>query len=103
MPFDGKIELFTSPVVAVLRAAKERIGKPQLWCKNKLASRGRYCAVGAFRFLAENTGRADAACYRFLQRAIGGRSIPHWNDDRTTTHAEVMEAFDKAIALAEQE
>jgi hypothetical protein len=37
----------------------------------------------------------------FIQRAIGKKFIPEWNDASERTQAEVLAAFDRAIELAE--
>lgn len=54
-----------------------------------------YCAWGALR--------ACNASEEFFQRAIDRISIPAWNDAYDRTKAQVLAAFDRAIALAEQE
>jgi hypothetical protein len=43
----------------------------------------------------------DTSSHAILERAIGERFIGDWNDAPGRTHAEVLEAFDRAIALAE--
>jgi hypothetical protein len=99
----------------VLRAAKARIGTPEQWCgeggsgKN---DRGGVCAVHAIgvalgaatcTYITASEHPAVAA----LLRGAGvdpfggplGGLVAHWND--THTHAEVMAAFDRAIANEE--
>lgn len=59
-----------------------------------------WCAYGA---LIQVDGESDA--YPWLCKAIDpeGDMVTRWNDAPERTQAEVLEAFDKAIDLAEQE
>ncbi len=101
----------------ILRKAKALIDAPEKWTKGAFcrSAAGKavstfsrdavcFCAVGAIARL-EVTGvitdvrasRAEEA----LRDAIHATAVSHWNDAPERTHAEVMAAFDKAIALAE--
>lgn len=63
-----------------------------------------WCALGAIWGAA---GSADIpetkAAERMLSSIIDGRSIAAWNDAPGRTQAEVIEAFDKAIAACGEE
>jgi len=102
----GAVETAT----AVLTRARETISNERRWCKGTLA-RGwldvpvpvhsrfarRFCAIGAI----ERAGRVlglpvEDACNALEWQTI--RTIPYWNDARRRTHAEVVAAFDAAIA-----
>jgi hypothetical protein len=91
--------------VDVLRDARALIDTPEKWCKGIMRSGGRRCAVGA---VSDATGgemhmresEANAA-FGALARAAGGRRIYLLNDDPKTTHADVIAAFDRAIAAEE--
>jgi hypothetical protein len=96
--------------VAVLARAREIISDEGHWCKRAFAltwldlpvpagSRyaRRFCAAGAIiragRELRLPVGDASRALE--WQTVI---QVPHWNDDKLRTHAEVIAAFDAAIA-----
>lgn len=88
----------------VLRAARALIFSPKDWCQENFHSTtGAHCAIGA---ILEATGgwnetvtNADA----MLCEAVGMNhdlwSFAKYNDEHS--HADVMTAFDRAIALAE--
>lgn len=89
-----------------LIVAKALIDTPEKWCKGIHA--GQNCAMWA---LAE---AAPMANYRWIEAAEALRKAaprrPHgdygcpvvaFNDAPTTTHADVMALFDRAIAAAE--
>lgn len=96
-----------------LRAAFANIDAPQKWCKGPLAKDVEgavssitsrlsvsFCMLGAvwrigLPFLRE---RAVMAA---LKPEIGYRTLPSSNDDPSTTHADVVGVFQRAIAAAE--
>lgn len=90
----------------LLRAAKARIDSPEKWWHGEFPAKheGSTCA-----YLALHSIGGDPAM-GFLCEAIGtptkrgfcGR-IAAFNDAPTTTHADIMAMYDRAIALAEQE
>ena len=90
------------------------------WCQGRAfqhsvaTGKMQYCMVGA---LSEAAGRnnfhselelyiADsgfvATAFRRLTIAVGYASIPGWNDQPERTRGEVLAAFDRAIAVAEE-
>lgn len=95
----------------ILRAARKRIERPECWtqffpARNELglqvspwqSEAARWCAWGAI----EAERPADTNAETFLTQAMeamGTHGIGEFND--THTHAEVLAAFDKAIAAAE--
>jgi len=89
----------------VLKQAKALINTPDKWCQGTLHFFGRSCSVGALeRVLIPNGFRKalnNAAAYNYLVIAFGSPNglLSTCND--THTHAEVMTAFDIAIANAE--
>lgn len=91
----------------ILRRAKALIPDQEHWWQEGLSSflpgGGRtYCAGLA---ISHSSDAHWQASYVF-SKAIGGNglsSIYDWNDAPGRTHAEVMQAFDRAIALAERE
>jgi hypothetical protein len=96
--------------VAVLARAREIISDERHWCKRAFAftwldipvpvgSRyaRRFCALGAIQRAARELGLPvdDASRAVEWQTVI---QVPDWNDDKLRTHAEVVAAFDAAIA-----
>lgn len=94
--------------VEVLRAARALIDTPDKWCQGERGRDGsRLCAGHAVGdAIGIGYGRATWAeghpALVALARAMGTKthhSVPFWNDNHT--HAEVMAAFDRAIANEE--
>lgn len=103
----------SAEVADMLRRAKARIDTPEKWLQGSafdgshLVGSTRFCMVGAL-CAAEQLDTEQLATFRIdeealmcLRRATRGVSLGVWNDAPERSHAEVMEAFDKAIALAE--
>jgi hypothetical protein len=86
----------------VLVAARALIENPEDWRKGAYRTRDAdghvlaRCACGALQDASrpKRAGQSSAA-YQALKAAMGG-DVCEWNDDHT--HAEVLAAFDKAIA-----
>ena len=88
----------------VLRRAKAMIDRPEKWCQGALLNDGgAMCMLGAINMAvsgdADLFGGQDAKMA--LYAAVGNHPTSVWNNAPERTHAEVMAAFDKAIALAE--
>lgn len=99
---------------AILRAARERIARPEAW------TRGAYwrdvngqdcaqpdavcfCALGAIRASGGiDDASPPAKALKAVVRALGYSYVHDWNDDTPTTHADVLAAFDRAIAEQEK-
>jgi hypothetical protein len=93
----------------VLRAAKALIDSPEKWWKpGRDGNHGQHCALVAIcraGGLAAELGAIDAFA-RVVESPTGvsyGFRIPAWNNARDRTHADVMAAFDRAIAAQELE
>lgn len=96
----------------ILKRARTKISDG--WCqsayaRNRLghsvAERGgsatAFCAVGALWAISSNIDEVDAACL-LLNSVIGEHnSLSAWNDALSRTQADVLAAYDKAIAKAE--
>lgn len=86
----------------ILRAAKERIGTPEKWCKRH--KDGCLCASDAICTEGANVGTEWWPCRDYMCLAVGISNAPgklaEWNDRVSRTHTQVMTAFDRAIALA---
>jgi hypothetical protein len=99
----------------ILIAAKARIDSPEKWCKGVSwrtksgdvteCSEIAYscCGYGAITAVLSEDNRASMPHIQAnttLELAIGGQLFSRWNDAPERTHAEVMAAFDRAIAIA---
>jgi hypothetical protein len=101
MPFDAT-PIKTNTVADVLRRARALIDSPEKWGRRGDGlgpERGRYCIL-----LACGQVNGDwAPAYRLISNITAPAYPWEFNDAPATTHADVMAAFDRAIALAEQE
>lgn len=99
----------TRAVADILRAAKERIGTPERWCKGHGSANGYAdpsvptCAEGAIYCVAKQAFVLAYSAWNAFQDCNGLAmcSGVDWNDAPERTHAEVMAAFDRAIAAEE--
>jgi hypothetical protein len=111
VPYDGQVSDYvkTNTVADVLRRAKALIDTPEKWCKQPFLSGGyprALCANLAIFEAAPGNCRIQELVSNLLWMATGmpgGNNVPWWNDAPERTHAEVMNAFDRAIELAERE
>src|SRR6266853_5063736 len=99
---------------AILIAARELIEKPEAWCKFELARMGSvpvwsgsedatcFCALGAIvRLLGSATYGSPVE--DALDSAVPGgfACASDFNDAPTTTHADVLALYDRAIEAAQ--
>lgn len=90
----------------VLREAKALIGAPNKWFgppewSYSHQGAGGLCAGLAIAEAEGMTGQFDCPTNVFFRNTVGSPCVATWNNKPGRTHAEVMEAFDRAIALAE--
>ena len=114
-------------VAQVLREAKAKIAERGAWTKGRYGSTRDdswaaptgytatcWCALGALIAVGEDVSkRSDTRAEGFLRRAIPAeylaaicetrRTVSAYNDLPSTTHADIMALYDRAIALAESE
>ena len=110
MPFDSSP---TNTVADVLRRAKALIDTPEKWGKGRTGwGNTEKCTGGAIMWaIREVRGMGDsgwddavfAPAFNAFKAANKIECIPSWNDAEQRTHADVIAALDKAIALAEAE
>ena len=95
---------------AVLTKARDLISDERRWCKGTLARSWldvpvpihsrfarRFCAIGAIYRAGRELGLPVAdACSALEWQTV--RTIPYWNDGRRRSHADIIAAFDAAIA-----
>lgn len=90
----------------VLRRARDLIDTPEKWCQGDLGGNGSYCAVGACK-LALGMDLRDPILFNGILDVLRELEVvmrmwpSEFNDAPHTTHADVMAAFDEAIAEAE--
>lgn len=95
-----------------LRAAKALVDTPEKWLQGRYAADEngdprcvneldavRFCALGAIYKAAVGAG-SDYHLARDAFYDVAGEIVSEWNDAPARTHAEVMAAFDAAIAKA---
>ena len=88
-------------IAGILRRAKALIDTEDKWF-GPVTHQGPNCALTAINNISGKSLGRDNPIYKALMRAMpGASSVAMWNN--THTHAEVMAAFDRAIALAEQQ
>ncbi|ORE90682.1 hypothetical protein ATO13_22221 [Stappia sp. 22II-S9-Z10] len=62
-----------------------------------------WCSIGAIMAASNYDMTVYVPASDALRAAIAGSNLPRWNDDLRRTLADVLAAFDKAIAAAERE
>ncbi len=105
-----------SSIVEILIAAKALIDTPEKWTKGVLARRSPtspfscaardpeatcWCAQGALVRVTQPFSSKLIQAESLLEKAMG-TDVPVFNDGHHTTHADVMDAFDRAIELAKE-
>lgn len=110
----------SAETAAILRRARERISDPARWCKGAFSSNAMgqrcvdgptasgaraWCASGSvLAEHADNVGgeMALTALRHQVRRSTGLRiTIAAYNDDPSTTHADILALYDRAIAAEE--
>ena len=105
-----------STTLEILTGARNLIDKPSHWTKGRAArdihgneinfndpSAFSFCPIGAIHLMGFIYSFTSAQSARLvLKSVICEKSIPSWSDAPERTHAEVISAFDKAIAIAAQ-
>ena len=96
----------------ILKAARERIANPNNWLQDAVSIDGcKFCAYGAILDSYSGVwGRDETEVKQAISRlaviirgntlsiTTQAQSIAAWNDSPSRTHAEVLAAFDLAIA-----
>lgn len=93
----------------ILRAARKHISDPAMWVKWNFSAHGisgalkgePCCAWGAIKWANQNDKEDTDPGTDYLEDALGNDYIEDFNDHPDTTHADVLAAFDRAIAAAE--
>lgn len=107
----------TSTIKEHLIAARALIDTPEKWSKDIRGGSSCYCAIIATNRIAGGMNEAkEAGLWRALYDALpfvpdqpmirrghdwSGVEVGDFNDDPTTTHADIMALFDRAIAAQE--
>jgi hypothetical protein len=100
----------TSKELAELRSglvkAKHRLSRPESWAKNGGDCTDTFCAITSCNFIG---GERECDAYVALWEALPAEAIKHkrdgalldvfnYNDDPSTTHADIMALFDRAVS-----
>ena len=113
----------TDTTADILRKAKAHISDPAMWNQDGgffRSSGGKSftdydedfefitcpaCAFGAIQFasMTDDYPRVDRIMENACYEIVGTRDVVFYNDCPTTTHADIMALFDRAIQLAEAE
>ena len=103
MPFDGNVSVVTQ----YLLDAKQRL-LDSGWVRHTMQTKDGYCMIGAMR--AGDPKNYNISHLRVVQKAYGHLiavtgfiGIATWNDSPGRTKAQVLEAYDRAIALSMKE
>jgi hypothetical protein len=101
---------YVGDTLAVLARAQELIADERRWCRRSFAlswfnvpvsphsaAARRYCALGAVMHASRKLGSPVEQARNALEWQTA-RPVQDWNDDPLRTHAEVVAAFDAAIA-----
>src|SRR5438046_595869 len=101
---------YINEALAVLDRARELIVDEERWCRRSFArswlnipvpvqsvAARRFCAIGAIMHAGRKLGVRVEETRNVLEWQIA-RPIEQWNDDPVLTHAEIVAAFDGAIA-----
>lgn len=107
MPFDGKNfheqVAAEDDVLRTLQDARHRITNPEDWCKSYFAANGAVCALGALEESCGGRWIGREYLLRAIPTEFPHRSVIVFNDDCSTTHADVLALFDRAIAARRAE
>lgn len=96
----------------ILRAARKRIEAPERWTKgagarfadgtiaspNRVSEAVSFCCIGA---LLDGDQRANTEAYVAMASVVPGGLLAPFNDAPSTSHSDVLAAFDRAIARLE--
>ena len=105
---------YVGDTLAVLARARELIADERRWCRRSFArswlnvpvpahsaAARRYCALGAIMQAGRKLGLPVEQARNALEWQTA-RPVQDWNDDPRRTHAEVIAAFDGAIAALDR-
>lgn len=92
----------TTSVVQILTDARAKLEDPKNWTKGRFFGQDGYCALGAVVLVTPSVQACAlrSEVIRALRAAVGVESVIDFNDAETTSHADVLAMFDKAIANA---
>lgn len=92
----------TDGTLRVLIEARELLSDPRRWTRGDYCRGDAFCIMGALGYRLEGQeesfARDDALCLLGCELPTRLWNIPAFNDRPTTTHADVLALFDRAIA-----
>lgn len=104
MPFDNSNFHPTDPVLKCLQDARQRIENPANWHQGdwsnyRYGKAAAWCTWGSVFVVLGSSGEMHGRVMSYLNASTpDGRGAISYNDDPTTTHADVLALFDRAIA-----
>jgi len=100
-PAEAPAATVIDSVLSNLIAARELLSEPRRWIKGDYCRAGSYCIYGAIHWAGEYSSIFDAEqspTAKFLEAVAEDRILAFWNDLPSTTHADVLALFDRAIS-----
>ncbi len=104
---------YTPETLEVLEAARALIAKPGGWTQNQYGYAKCFCAAGAIWHAGHRFGVGGGDAISVLSSALGLRDrtaweshdspLVEWNDTPERTQADVIAAFDRAIATVREQ
>lgn len=89
----------------LLKAGRAYLAQgPEFWRQDGLSGthgQGQCCALGAIPYYYRHGAKTEKAYRRLRANLQGFRLVTLFNDDPTTTHADVLALYDRAIAAEE--
>jgi hypothetical protein len=100
MPFDG-IKLSETTLVLIGARARLEKGWAQGGLVRENVSSPKYCMLGAINSsgMGNHCSPAQLQAWEVLRKVVG-HHVPYWNDAIGRKHSEVLDAYDKAIAIS---
>lgn len=98
----------------VLKKVRALLSNPDRWTKGEMARNmfgapidpagpnvTCWCIMGAVHHETNDDPFLAGSAYQIVRAQLQGRSVSEFNDDPTTTHADIMAILDKAIKSSE--
>jgi hypothetical protein len=91
-----------SPELALAREVRDLLAVPERWCQGRLSDgRDAYCLDGAIIVAGDYSPVERFVVRERLNKFTGGGSFVAWNDDRHTTHADIVRVMNAVVASFE--
>lgn len=84
-----------------LIAARSNIDTPEKWIKGALKGENNTCCTVGAIYKVSPIASLHYRIMRILVKITGNNSLAAWNDAEERTHQDILDLFDKAIAIAD--